>query len=61
MTIKEQLSIGEYFADYDEDSASWCIFHTDYKTGFAFKSFASQQEAESRAEEMNKAELDKCF
>jgi len=53
MTIKEQLAIGEYFVDYDEESGSYCIFHTDYKTGFAFASYASEQEAEKNAKERN--------
>ena len=54
-------SIGEYFVEYDEESTFWCIFHTDKKQGFAYKSFASPEEAERKAEEMNKAELNKCF
>jgi len=53
MTIKEQLAKGEYFADYDEESGSWCIFHTDYKTGFAFASYASKEEAEEKTEKRN--------
>ena len=53
MTIKEQIAKGEYFVDYDKDSASYCIFHTDYKTGFAFASYASEQEAEKNAKERN--------
>jgi|GEM_PF-5505995 len=53
MTIKEQLEIGEYFAEYDEDSASYCVFHTDFKSGFAFSSFSSEQEAERNAKERN--------
>ena len=46
--------MGEYFVDYDEDSNSYCIFHTDIKTGFAYKSFASEEEAERVCKEMNR-------
>jgi len=55
MTIKEQLAIGEYFVDYDEESGSYCIFHTDYKTGFAFASYANKEEAEKNAKERNES------
>jgi len=53
MTEKEQLAMGKYFVDYDEESGSYCIFHTDYKIGFAFASYASEQEAEKNAKERN--------
>lgn len=53
MTIEEQLSKGEYFVDYDEESGAYCVFHTDFKTGFAFASYASEQEALKNVKERN--------
>lgn len=53
MTTTEQLKIGKFFADYDEDTDSWCVFHTDYKTGFAFSSWATREQAEQDAKERN--------
>jgi hypothetical protein len=53
--------VGEYFVEYDEESTFWCIFHTDKKPGHVYKSFTSKEEAEWKAEEMNKIELNKCF
>jgi len=50
---QEQLEKGEYFADYDEETESYCVFHTDYKTGHAFSSCFSMAQAERDAEERN--------
>jgi len=44
---------GEYFVDYDEETESYCVFHTDIKQGIAFSSWASPQQAEKDAEERN--------
>ena len=48
-----EKQIGEYFADYDEDSGSYCVFHTDFRQGIAFSSWASMAQAERDAEERN--------
>ena len=48
-----EKQIGEYFADYDEETESYCVFHTDYKTGHAFSSWTSMAQAEKDAEERN--------
>jgi hypothetical protein len=45
--------IGEYFVDYDENSSSWCVFHTDIKTGFAYGSYSTKEEAEKNVAERN--------
>jgi len=50
---QEQLEKGEYFADYDEETESYCVFHTDFKTGHAFSSYTSPEQAEKDAEERN--------
>ena len=44
---------GEYFAEYCNDSKEWCVFHTDKKTGHAYASFASKEDAEKKAKELN--------
>ena len=49
----KQLKEGEYFADYDKPTDYWCVFHTDYKTGFAFSSWNSQEQAEADATKRN--------
>jgi hypothetical protein len=43
--------MGEYYADYDEDSACWGIFHTDGP--FCYALYAAEQEAEESAEKLN--------
>lgn len=45
--------MGEFFVEYDENSGYWCIFHTDRKAGYAFKSFLTEQQAEKETEELN--------
>jgi hypothetical protein len=45
---------GEYFADYDEESGLYCVFHTDKKTGFAYSSWGSMEDASKDAECRNK-------
>lgn len=47
------IQIGEYYADYDEDSAMWCVFHTDKKSGFAYASYASEELATDDANRRN--------
>lgn len=54
---------GEYYVDYDDDTGTWCIFHTDKKPGHAYKSFMDKGEAERRCKEMNnktKTASDRC-
>jgi len=48
-----EKQIGEYFVDYDEETESYCVFHTDLRQGIAFSSFASMAQAERDAEERN--------
>lgn len=42
---------GEYYADYDEKTGLWCIFHTE--NGHAYASYSDKYEAERRAKELN--------
>jgi len=49
----ELIKKDKYFADYDEETESYCVFHTDYKTGHAFSSWASMAQAERDAEQRN--------
>jgi len=44
--------IGEYFADYDEQSQCWGVFHTE-GDGFCYELYASDQEAEQRTAALN--------
>jgi hypothetical protein len=48
--------MSEYYADYDEDTALWCVFHTE-KDDFAFATFADEQSAKDKAAEYNKGPL----
>lgn len=41
----------EYYADYDEDTAFYCVFGTE--DGKAYASYAAECQARSKAEEMN--------
>jgi len=50
---EHQRKIGEYFADYDEETELYCVFHTDFKTGHAFSSWGGMEEAERDAEQRN--------
>lgn len=49
---------GEYYADYDEESDSWGVFHTDgvgdFDSGHCFALHSSESEAEADAKERNK-------
>lgn len=42
---------GEFYADYDEETGTYCVFHTEGNRAFA--SFTDKDEAESVAAEMN--------
>jgi len=44
---------GEYFADYDQETGLFCVFHTDFKTGHSFSSYTTLAEAGRDAEERN--------
>lgn len=46
--------MGEYFADYDDGSGMWCVFHTDTNSGFAYASFFSEELAQLDADRRNK-------
>jgi hypothetical protein len=41
--------MGEYFAELDESSGMWCVFHTDINPGFAYSSWLSKEQAEADA------------
>ena len=45
----------QFYADYDEDTASYCVFDTE--DGKAWRSYATREQAEQKAEEMTKAHL----
>jgi len=49
---------GEYFADYDEETALWYVFNTELRPGHAFSSHASKAEAEECARLRNEPFLD---
>ena len=44
---------GYYFAEYDENSLAYCVFHTDLNSGRAYSSFPSMQEATRDAQKRN--------
>ena len=44
---------GEYFADFDEGTGMWCVFHTHLDTGHAYRSYLDRKEAERKAADMN--------
>ena len=37
--------MGEYYADHDEASACWGVFHTDKRPGYCYALFTTQEEA----------------
>lgn len=43
--------MGEFYAEYDEESASWCVFHTGGE--HAYSSWSGQEEAEEDARRLN--------
>jgi hypothetical protein len=45
--------IGEYYAEYDDTSALYCVFHTDINSGHAYSSWATMEEAEQAAKDAN--------
>lgn len=42
-----------FYSDYDENTNIYCVFHTDMPDGFAYASYASEEEAEKNAIERN--------
>ena len=42
---KRGNAMGEYYADYDEASACWGVFHTDKRPGYCYALFTTQEEA----------------
>ena len=52
------VQVGEFYADFDEETGLHCVFHTDTyagkPAGFAFASFADKQDAEDNAQKRNK-------
>jgi hypothetical protein len=45
---------GCFYADFDESTNCWCVFHTDLFDGKAFGTYAAEFQAEKRAEELNR-------
>ena len=45
--------MGEYFADYDDDTNCWGVFHTDKNPGHCFALFSTEYEAVNYANERN--------
>ena len=43
----------EYYADLDEATACWGVFHTDLRSGYCYALYTTQQEAEEQAQELN--------
>lgn len=53
--------MGEYYVDYDNDSACWGVFHTDKRPGYCYALFTTREEAEEWAREQvlrNAVEID---
>lgn len=48
---KGTQTVGEYYADYDADSAMWCVFHTEGSSAYA--SFADPGDARDYAAKLN--------
>lgn len=49
-------NLGCYYADYDEETAMWCVFHSDLKSGHAYSSWADEQSAEADAADRNQTQ-----
>lgn len=43
---------GDFYADYDASSGLWCVFGTE--SGFAYGSYASEEEANEKARKHSK-------
>jgi hypothetical protein len=52
--IKKKAKKGEYYSDWDTDTQMYCVFHTDLKSGHAFASYSSPEEAKIDADNRNK-------
>lgn len=52
--ISQNIENTEYYADYDEDSQSHCVFGKN--NGKAYASFATKEQAENEADRMNHLE-----
>jgi len=50
---QDTVQKGYYFAEYDENSLSYCVFHTDLNSGRAYSSFSIMQEATRDAQKRN--------
>jgi hypothetical protein len=46
---------GEYYSDWDTDTQMYCVFHTHLKSGHAFASYSSPEEAKIDADNRNKS------
>jgi len=51
-TPRRTKGVGEFYADYDDDSGLWCVFHTE--NGHAYSSWSSREEAEEDAGRRNR-------
>lgn len=43
-----------FYADWDEDSGSWCVFSSEKDNGHAYSSWATKEQAEADAAERSK-------
>jgi len=47
------IGLGCYYADWDEETDFWCVFHTDLGEGKAFASYFTETEAQDDADKRN--------
>lgn len=55
LVVVEEKPKGEYYVDYDEDSASYCVFHTEEAK--AFSSWSDEGAAQRDADKRNGKEV----
>ncbi len=53
LQASEKVSVGEYYADKDEETGQYGVFHTDKEPGFAFALFSDEAEAREDARKRN--------
>lgn len=51
--FSEGKVIGEFYAEYDEDSKTWCVFNSESPKALA--TYSNEHEAKEHAEELNRA------
>lgn len=43
--------MGEYYVEYDQESACWGVFHTDKRPGYCYALFTTETEAKEWVQE----------